>query len=72
MNPIKKQIINQDDNIEYMTLKDAAKHCHIGINAIRGFILGGLPSYKPRKHRLLIKSELDAYIKAKQTKIPIL
>lgn len=57
--------------VEYLNLKEASEYSHIGIWALRGAISDGdLPSYKPRKYRLVKKHELDDYINRGLTKIP--
>lgn len=56
---------------EWMTLVEAANYSRLGLKAIRNFIYDGLlPSYKPRKFRLVKRQELDAFLEASKTRVP--
>lgn len=71
MQEMKKEKDSNHNDSQWMTLVEASAYSRLGIKAIRNFIYDGmLPSYKPRRYRLVKRHELDKFIEKSETKIP--
>ena len=62
----------KNEKNEWYTLIEASAYSRMSVRSLRESIADGvLVSYKPRKHRLIKRRDLDLFIESARTLVPV-